>query len=857
MIKKIIALFLAVITLCLVSCNKSVSPDENTEQSEISAVNIDGLLIAENGESEYVLVCDLADSIGKAFAKELVNLFFTNYGIALNIKNSDSQNEKEIIVGNVARESTAAVKSQMEPENDYAIVAVDDDIVLYATDRTQYAHLMFTLRDYVLSQNQKMLVYGTGKDFIASKNPDMIFNGNEVTVLDNGVSDYRIVYSETDKDSEKSAMYLQKYFREKLGIRLLISTDKNSAEHEMIIKGSSRSTVRNLTDTLDTKDDFAAYVVNDDIVLTATDNKMMMLCMMKFISMCTDKLNGGTVKISEIENYMYSKEGRSIEYNAEEYCDRYQSAYNTFSTRNESILNNNSMSAARNDQKLVEALVKRMGTSFAVKHGSSSVLYDGFVRKLDTADYTRSAIIEGNTVKIPVEFAQSYFGESVTVEAGYVDVTAYCNASDDYSVYIFSDGELAIITPKSVVSFENQNVKQNGYTNKQYCERMKEFFASTVFPEPGVNTEQSRVVLEYIQYPDNVLDYSTEEYQTTFSPSILVVKEGEDTVYYVSYEVSTLVTVLESNGDLKYDERSVYTVLKKSTDGGSTWTTVVEKIPNLRWASLFENKGVIYLIGSDIYTWNASIAKIGANGTYEQNTGLFSRTQVSGTCPGTVLHANGRIYKAYLAATISADEDADLLDKNSWTISNKTNSDELAKYGNEGSMVLGKDGAVYQLMHTDKINESIVLKLSADGTTYSHVSGLENGYIDFPTCVSKNSVIYDDVSGKYIALSNVCNTTNARQRNILALVVSDDLIHWEIAEYILVDREMINPIYSGVCHAFQYTDFKIDGGDIVLAVREAAGYTNTYHDGNYCTFYRISNFRDLLDNARGEYPTGG
>ena len=57
---------------------------------------------------------------------------------------------------------------------------------------------------------------------------------------------------------------------------------------------------------------------------------------------------------------------------------------------------------------------------------------------------------------------------------------------------------------------------------------------------------------------------------------------------------------------------------------------------------------------------------------------------------------------------------------------------------------------------------------------------------------------------------------------------------------------MMNAEASCWAHAYQYTDFDFDGDDLVLCVREATGFTNNFHDGKYCTFYRVSDFRDLI-----------
>ena len=51
---------------------------------------------------------------------------------------------------------------------------------------------------------------------------------------------------------------------------------------------------------------------------------------------------------------------------------------------------------------------------------------------------------------------------------------------------------------------------------------------------------------------------------------------------------------------------------------------------------------------------------------------------------------------------------------------------------------------------------------------------------------------------------------------------------------------------SAWVHAFQYPDWDFDGNDIVMDIREATGYCNTFHDGKYLTFYRLTNFRELI-----------
>ena len=91
-------------------------------------------------------------------------------------------------------------------------------------------------------------------------------------------------------------------------------------------------------------------------------------------------------------------------------------------------------------------------------------------------------------------------------------------------------------------------------------------------------------------------------------------------------------------------------------------------------------------------------------------------------------------------------------------------------------------------------------------------------------------------------------TENAcRARNVLGSSYSDNLTDWVTVDTLLVDRLIINSECSCWKTAFQYVDWDFNGDDIVMAVREATGFTNTFHDGKYLTFYRISDFREQFD----------
>lgn len=128
----------------------------------------------------------------------------------------------------------------------------------------------------------------------------------------------------------------------------------------------------------------------------------------------------------------------------------------------------------------------------------------------------------------------------------------------------------------------------------------------------------------------------------------------------------------------------------------------------------------------------------------------------------------------------------------------------------------------------------------------------ESAYVDFPSVSSKFTCRYDETTGRYIAITCPAVDPNSpRQRNYCALAVSTDLVNWETVEEVdilLCDRELYNAELSVAQHAFQYADWIVDGNDIVFVVRESKEDAKNFHDSNCLTFYRISNYADLVNN---------
>ena len=308
----------------------------------------------------------------------------------------------------------------------------------------------------------------------------------------------------------------------------------------------------------------------------------------------------------------------------------------------------------------------------------------------------------------------------------------------------------------------------------------------------------------------------------------------------------------------------------QSKDQGRNWDCIAA-IHGQIWSKLFLHQSSLYMIGTDHcagkegrlfgkmvirrstdsgYTWsNPSSSK----------TGLLSDTDGYHTAPTSLVTHSGRIWKAFefvpdrdrrtwRVFVISADENSDLLDRNSWVISEQMNPWSNYQWI-EGNVVIAPDGRLVDILRTNDRNKTegygkdepvAIVHISVDGKTLSHTADTDR--VIFPGGGDKFTIRQDHISSKYLTLVNPQEGPNL-YRNILSLSVSDDLIHWQVVKELLRHPD---PKY----HAFQYVDWDFDDEDIVYASRTAYddgyGGANRAHDANFLTFHRIKDFRSKL-----------
>jgi len=360
--------------------------------------------------------------------------------------------------------------------------------------------------------------------------------------------------------------------------------------------------------------------------------------------------------------------------------------------------------------------------------------------------------------------------------------------------------------------------------------------------------------------PGTIIDHSpaaTRQY--IGSPGIAVLPNG---VYVASHD-------LFGPGSTKNR-----TIVFESTDRGRSWRRLT-MIEGQWWSTLFVHRGDLYLMGTSREYGYAVIRRSRDGGRTwtsptDADNGLLLADGKYHCAPVPVVLHRGRIWRAmedamgpggwgshFRSFMMSAPETSDLLKASNWTFSNRLgrNPDWLGgKFGGwlEGNAVVTPSGEIVNILRADfragPTEKAAIINISADGRTAGFDP--ETGFIDFHGGCKKFTIRYDRRSRRYWALSNYVPEKHRgpnpeRVRNTLALISSRDLKNWEVRSILLYHPDTAN-------HGFQYADWLFDGNDIIAVVRtahdEAGAVAHNQHDANYMTFHRIRNFRGLSSN---------
>ena len=340
------------------------------------------------------------------------------------------------------------------------------------------------------------------------------------------------------------------------------------------------------------------------------------------------------------------------------------------------------------------------------------------------------------------------------------------------------------------------------------------------------------------------------------SPSLAILPDG------------TYVASLDHFGPGCYRNE---TFVHASSDRGQTWQQIAY-MTGQWWSTLFEHNGALYLMGTTTEYGNCVIRRSTDGGhTWttpdSPATGLLGQRRYHcNVVP--VLKAKGRLWRGmedaeawgnwgemFRAFVMHADENADLLNAESWTQTPpiERNREWLdGDFGGwlEGNAVLTPEGKIINFLRVASLKrgseKAAIMHISEDGTDATFDP--DKDIIDFAGGSKKFVIRFDESTGRYIALVNDVPNPNPEgrglaARNTLSLVSSADLKDWTRHGTLLH-----NP--DDQLHGYQYVDWQFDGDDLIFLSRTAHGVgdqaAHNHHDSNYITFHRIPDFRNLL-----------
>ncbi|GAA3407686.1 hypothetical protein ACFFNY_11090 [Paenibacillus hodogayensis] len=359
-------------------------------------------------------------------------------------------------------------------------------------------------------------------------------------------------------------------------------------------------------------------------------------------------------------------------------------------------------------------------------------------------------------------------------------------------------------------------------------------------------------VINYIHPEDYTYGFSG---RSVASPSIVRLPDG---------------SLLASHDIFWGNEGQNTSMLFRSRDDGATWSFVQFLYPCF-WGKLFLHRGRLYMLATSTEYGALLIGRSDDGGeTWSAPTEIIAAgSQKAGgphKAPMPVIEHNGRLWTgidygswtlgSHASGLVSVPADADLLDSSQWTVMpflpydlewpgtvGGTNRAGLL----EGNAVVTPDGKLVNLLRyqTNGGNpdhgRAIMLQADPDRPeqplTFYKV-------IPFYGNLSKFTVYYDLDSACYWSLVSRVKPDKTGQRNILALVRSADLEHWEIVQDVLNYEDNGWPEdFKKV--GFQYIDWISDGDDILFASRTAINGAYNFHNANYLTYHKIANFRSL------------
>lgn len=421
----------------------------------------------------------------------------------------------------------------------------------------------------------------------------------------------------------------------------------------------------------------------------------------------------------------------------------------------------------------------------------------------------------------------------------------WLKAADEYTVFYRKRGEKSFCCYKTVSATKCDILNLETETDYEFYVQSGEKKSRVRLARTG---KSIGTVVNYLHPDDEAYDFSG---RYLCSPSFVKHPDGY---------------ILASMDLFAHNKPQKLTIIFRSDDNGESWHYVNELYP-CYWGQLFLHKGEIYMLSCSTEYGDLLISKSTDGGaTFPAPVSLLRGSNEAGICgvhksPQNMIYHNGRLYATlewgswrnekycHAAMMMSCDENADLLVPENWSFTEPkmftpNDAPELADMPErsitiEGTPVVAPDGKLLNFMRFGKPGYTIAYEANTENPEeilkYSKCVKFDGHY-------SKFMIRYDEVSKKYFTLANyIYDYENILARNVVALMVSDDLENWEVVKHVI---DMRDSSWEKV--ACQYVFFDFDKDDIIFLGRTAVNGANSYHNSNYITFHRVKKFRSLL-----------
>ncbi len=301
------------------------------------------------------------------------------------------------------------------------------------------------------------------------------------------------------------------------------------------------------------------------------------------------------------------------------------------------------------------------------------------------------------------------------------------------------------------------------------------------------------------------------------------------------------------------------TLIFRSDDDGQSWHYISELFPCF-WGKLFVYGSHIYMLACSTEYGDLLIGRSSDGGvTFCEPTVLMrggnGKNDQAGVHknPQPIIEYSGRLWNTlewgswgceygHAVMVMSAPVGSDLLDPDNWAFSQPVKYDSGWKgvpngksKGNIEGCLVPHGGKLYNIMRYDMTkmtpNYGYIIAYEVD-TEHPEAPVKYDHCIKFPANHSKFEIKYHQERQKYYSIASlITDEPHSRARNLLALMVSQDLENWSV-ERVIFDRLAEDMKRVG----FQYVDFYIEGDKIIYLCRTAINGAETYHNSNYSTF---------------------